>query len=565
MFVAAIGLSAVAGYYSVIGMTSIFAGAFIPIIIMTGILETSKVIVASWLYNNWKKTPFALKAYLSISVVILMCITSMGIFGYLSKAHIEQAAAGQEQQAQLARIIDQIATQNAIIAQANTALENVNAQGAAQDTSINAKIADANKLIDEIHARYQPQIDQQQKIIDDAKATVELRVQSVQTQIDDLDAQLANLDAIIKSLIDQEYASKAQTKQEEQKPIREEIAAKKEELIKQIDAIRNAPNTVVDTANAEIVKVRERIDQEIAPTKASIDQLTAKLNTGTDFTKVQSEIDAQNLRIKAAQDEIDKLTAEKFKIEGESRKLEVEVGPLKYIAEMIYGDNPNANLLEKAVRGVIMVIIIVFDPLAVLMLIAANQGLAEYGLRKPKPAMQESAQSPIVPPQADSGPTTLQVLDLIMPAMTALQADIAKLSTAITQPVVPTQPVQPETTNVPVAETQTNHTISFDSATNNLNIVSEASGTSEQYEMSFDEPVVRTPVVEDDITVVDNQTDDAVISKDDRLEWQLIDKLPTVTDTQQTSTEYTAAEFLDKLKMLHQQRLQTYTNTKTED
>ena len=90
MFIAAMALSAVAGYYSVIGMTSIFAGAFVPIVIMAGILETSKVIVASWLYNNWKFAPRFIRYYLSIAVFVLMLITSMGIFGFLSKAHIEQ-------------------------------------------------------------------------------------------------------------------------------------------------------------------------------------------------------------------------------------------------------------------------------------------------------------------------------------------------------------------------------------------------------------------------------------------------------------------------------------------
>lgn len=176
MFIAAIGLSVVAGYYSVIGMTSIFAGAFIPIIIMTSILETSKVIVASWLYNNWNKTPFALKSYLSVAVVILMGITSMGIFGYLSKAHIEQAAAGQEQQAKLVYIEQQIATQTAIVEQTTTQLENISTQGSAQDTAINAKIADANRQIDSIVARYKPQLDEQQRIIDAATSTVESRV-----------------------------------------------------------------------------------------------------------------------------------------------------------------------------------------------------------------------------------------------------------------------------------------------------------------------------------------------------------------------------------------------------
>ena len=91
LFIVAIALSAVAAYYSIVGLTAIFAAAAIPVAVMGGTLEVTKLVTASWLYRNWKTGPTLLKAYFISAVMILMLITSLGIFGYLSKAHIEQA------------------------------------------------------------------------------------------------------------------------------------------------------------------------------------------------------------------------------------------------------------------------------------------------------------------------------------------------------------------------------------------------------------------------------------------------------------------------------------------
>ena len=89
-FLTGIAISAVAAYYSIIGLTTIFAGAFWPVVIMGSVLEIGKLVSTSWLYNNWRIAPFFIKSYLMIAITLLMLITSMGIFGFLSKAHIEQ-------------------------------------------------------------------------------------------------------------------------------------------------------------------------------------------------------------------------------------------------------------------------------------------------------------------------------------------------------------------------------------------------------------------------------------------------------------------------------------------
>ena len=399
MFIAAVILSCIAGYYSVIGMTSIFSGAFIPIILMAGTLETSKVIVASWLYNNWRKTPILLKSYLTSAVVVLMFITSMGIFGFLSKAHIEQAANGEQQQAEISRLQQQIDAQTQVVQTAQKRLNDLNTNGEGGDAAYNARIAQANRIIEQANAQVQPQIDEQQRIIDAEKAKIELRAKDVQTQVDDVDRQVANLDAIVKALIDQKKTSQAQYKQDQQKKARDDLAAQKAKLIKQIDQMRNASNPTMDAAKAEITRIRAKVDADVKQARDTINSLTSELGKNVDTAKLQGDIDAQTSRMKAATDALDRLTAEKFKIESDSRKLEVEVGPVKYIAQMIYGDQVDSSLLERAVRWVIMTLIFVFDPLAVLMLIASNQGLAEWKSERAsrKRTRREDAASDIEP------------------------------------------------------------------------------------------------------------------------------------------------------------------------
>lgn len=384
MFIAAIVLSTIAGYYSVIGMTAIFSGAFIPIVLMAGTLETSKVIVASWLYNNWKNTPFLLKSYLTIAVVVLMFITSMGIFGFLSQAHIQQAAQGAQQVAQVQLLEQEIKAQNQIIELSTKRLNDLSTGAQTGDAGLNARITQANKIIENANARVQPKIDEQQKIIDQENVKIEARVEDIQTQIADIDRQVAALDEIVKGLVDQQRSVLAQKKRSEQAPERDQLATKKADLLKQINGVRNAPNSTIDAAKAEIAKIRSAVDAEVKQAQDVINELTGQLGKNIDTGKLTADIDEQNARIKAATDRLDQLMTEKFKIETETRKLEAEVGPIKYIAQMIYGDQVDGALLEKAVRWIIMTLIFVFDPLAVLMLIASNQGLAEWKSQRKK-------------------------------------------------------------------------------------------------------------------------------------------------------------------------------------
>jgi len=231
-------ISAVAIYYSVIGLAAIFAAATIPIYIMGGSLEVAKLVCASWLKANWERAPTFIKAYMMTAVVVLMLITSMGIFGFLSKAHTDQGITSGDAVAKLAIYDEKI----------KTAKDNI----------------DANR-----------------------------------------------------------------------------------KALKQMDE-------AVD-------QVMSRSTSETGADKA----VALRRGQQKERGRILAEIEAEQKKVSI-------LAEERAPIAAENRKIEAEVGPIKYIAAFIYGDNPDTNLLEKAVTWVIILIVVVFDPLAVIMLLAAQ-------------------------------------------------------------------------------------------------------------------------------------------------------------------------------------------------
>jgi hypothetical protein len=239
-----LSISAVAIYYSVAGLVSIFAAAVIPIIVMGVVLEVGKLAATVWLKQNWSVAPGFLKTYLLIAITVLMLITSMGIFGYLSKAHLDQAVP-------------------------------------------TGDVADKVAFIDE----------------------------KIKTQKENIDA-----------------ARKA---------------------LKQMD---------------------EAVDQTMA---RSTSEQGADKAAGIRRAQQRERGNLQG-DISKAQSAIAKLNEERAPIAKELRKVEAEVGPIKYIAALIYGDSTDANLLEAAVRWVIIVIVLVFDPLAVILLLASQYSFAWF-------------------------------------------------------------------------------------------------------------------------------------------------------------------------------------------
>jgi hypothetical protein len=239
----ALAISAVAAFYSIVGLMAIFSASALSIAVMGIVLEIGKLVTASWLYQNWKRVPFLLKSYLTIAVIVLMFITSMGIFGYLSKAHIDQGKGVAEIYLKVERVDNRIQTQR------NTIL------------------------------RYEKQ--------------------------------LINLDTALNKYLDLGAVSKGLAKRDEQEPERKELV---------------------------------------------------------------------NL-INKAQERIDLLLEERGEYQLQINSFEVEIGPIKYISAIIYGDRA-LDYIDTAVRAVILILVFVFDPLAVLLLVSANMSFAEYNEKR---------------------------------------------------------------------------------------------------------------------------------------------------------------------------------------
>ena len=300
-----LSISAVAVWYSVAGLVAIFAASAVAIIIMGVVLEIGKLVTAVYLHRYWKHTASWLKAYLSVAVIFLMFITSMGIFGFLSKAHIEQTALSDESTAQIDTINEKI-------------------------TRSDAKIK-----------RWQEEMDRLLKGTSDS--TVEL----------------------------------VRGDQEQLKTVRDQIAREKEQIHKDYDARIQALESRNNTSDADTVR-KERDGKLAAVDKKynrELRDIQYRINSATNAGKVKNadkRIAELEKLIDGEQKSIDTVREDKMVFEKEYRKLEAEVGPIKYIAAFIYGEDPDKSVLEHAVTWVIIMIIFVFDPLAVGLLIASQ-------------------------------------------------------------------------------------------------------------------------------------------------------------------------------------------------
>ena len=368
----ALTISAVAIYYSIAGLVAIFAAAAIPIIIMGTALEIGKLVTAVWLHKYWQQATWWLKTYLTTAVIVLMFITSMGIFGFLSKAHIEQTSAGEESVAQVERLAGEIERQQDIIVRAEEKIKKLETSTVGGDANIQSQIDAEQERIDKAYIRVQPAIDEQQKIIDSQAtlyknelAKIDAEMETLQGYIDSGDTKKAQqmIGASADGIFGKKTADKIGDWQEEK-------AKERNELIDKIERASNNPQA--KAAAEEIKRLRTTVEQQIKDSNALINRLHNQLGDTDKTADIDAQVDAQNLRIKNANTEIDTLTDEKYALEGEYRKLEAEVGPIKYIAEFVYGENATQNMLEEAVRWVIIIIIFVFDPLAVLLLIASQ-------------------------------------------------------------------------------------------------------------------------------------------------------------------------------------------------
>jgi hypothetical protein len=277
--ISGLAISAVAIYYSVLGLASIFAAAVIPIVVMGTILEVSKLVAAWWLKSNWHRAPFLLKSYLLIAVIVLMFITSMGIFGFLSSAHSDQ-------------------------------------------TLVSGDVSSQIELYDE-------QIKNERDNIENART-----------------------------------------------------------LIKQLD------DAVIGIQSGEGRELRNR-DGTTRIENPAERALAVRRSQSQDRANLSAQIEA-------SQKAIQEIQQKRAPIAADLRKVEAEVGPIKYIAKLIYGDSTNNDLLEKAVTWVIILIVAVFDPLAVLLLLASQLSFQWYRQERDQPKYE-----------ADDGPLTNDQIEQI--------------------------------------------------------------------------------------------------------------------------------------------------------
>ena len=350
----ALSISGVAIFYSVIGLATIFPGAFVPVVIMGGVLEVGKLITASWLYRNWKFTPFMLKTYLTTAVIILSLITSMGIFGFLSKAHLEQNLASDTLIQRIQILEDKIESEKMSIER--------------QTLVINR----AEKAINRDTGTASGDIEVQQSIIADANEKLKTLLAVETNTVRDLNDRLKVLDKNVsdvltsnKSFFNEEKA--AADLKASQKTEREQIAVK------------------VAEAQDRIAELKKDHKQEIAKAQ----EIIANMRSGSQDNKGQftKEIENAEKKIFDSQGNIDLFIVEKQPLEKEMLTLEAEIGPVKYIAALAvdWGITDQVET-SKAVRWVILLLIVVFDPLAVLLLIAANQSLMRrFPVKAPKP------------------------------------------------------------------------------------------------------------------------------------------------------------------------------------
>jgi peptidoglycan hydrolase-like protein with peptidoglycan-binding domain len=377
VLITALTISAVAIYYSVAGLAAIFAAAVIPIIIMGSILEVAKLVTAVWLHRFWSETMWWLKAYLSAAVIILMFITSMGIFGFLSKAHVEQTSASTESLAQVERIDSELARFEDIIVKSEKKIKTLETSGTGADQNIQSQIDKEQKRIDTAYSRIEPAIQEQKDIIKGQTSLYTSQIEALDKSVNTLQkyidqGEIKKAQGMIGAKADGAFGPKTaeafKAWQDAKKIERAELVTKVETLSKNNDAIKDA--------RKEIKRLRRNAEIEIAESNKLINRLRANVGASeTDKANIDTLVDEQIKRIKNANNEIEILTNKKYEIEGEYRKLEAEVGPIKYIAEFIYGE-ADKNILEEAVRWVIMTIIFVFDPLAVLLLIASQYTFA---------------------------------------------------------------------------------------------------------------------------------------------------------------------------------------------
>jgi len=336
----ALAISIVGTYFSIIGLSTIFVGSNLSVIIMGSFLEIGKIVTVLWLHRNWKKSGIMLKAYFVFAIIVLMGITSLGIFGFLSKSHLEHRAKANTDIMLIETAEKKIEKENSFIAQYEKQIKNLESSSESGSKVSTVELDREQSRLKALRETFNDNISLDVKRIDDAKSRLK--------QLDsDLDALRASSGGIFSN---------------KKKKIEELINSQKEE--------RAEIKSSIAMYNSYIESFRKGFNDKSEAINKNIDSLRASSSGQKNDTF--KNIESLNEKIKKSMEEIEKTQIEKAEKGKNIREMEAEIGPLRYVAEAIKDFGGDEVSTDQAVRILIMVIMVVFDPLALLLVIAAQ-------------------------------------------------------------------------------------------------------------------------------------------------------------------------------------------------
>tara|TARA_B110000444_G_scaffold260155_1_gene306140 strand:- start:2008 stop:3978 length:1971 start_codon:yes stop_codon:yes gene_type:complete len=343
--ISALSISCIAAYFSIIGLATIFPGSMYAVIAMGSVLEVGKIIASIWLHKNWKSAPRMIKFYLFSAIIVLMGITSMGIFGFLSKSHIEHEQTAEKSKALVSQVESKIERQREYIQRQKDLI----LKKEEKSENLGGKTSENIKLEQEKISQLTNQLDKDISIDNETLKSLNNKLSKLDKELNDLKNKSGGLFSSKKKDIE--------SKTLEQKIERENIAKK------------------IKTAEDNISKQRAETSEIISSIRKRIQEYQSL--GFEDPGETESKVELFNINISKALDEIDELEQEKFNYSDGTRQLEAEVGPIKYVAEFISDITGSSFDISKAVRIVILILIFVFDPLAILLVLAAHISLSK--------------------------------------------------------------------------------------------------------------------------------------------------------------------------------------------
>ncbi len=354
LLIVAVIISAVAAYYSIAGLITIFAAAVVPVIVMASVLEFAKVLTAAWLSHNWKRINFFLKSYLTFAVIVLMLITSLGIFGFLSKAHIQQTADAKENVAQIEIVTDNIERKENEISDWQDEIVKIENSGLEKNTEINEQITIEETRLKDAVKEYEELVSEQKELIKESRKNLNL--------VDKYTAEnnITALQTLVGSPADGKYGKQTARK-----------------VAEYTEQEQNRVDILVSSARTRINELRDEQRDERVKSNELIDRLRSEISLDDIGVGDKQRIEFLKKKIDVAYAVLQDMNLEKMKFEKMYREIETEVGPIKYVAEILYSE-VDEGVLEDAVRFIILCLIFVFDPLAILLVIAGTSSITYY-------------------------------------------------------------------------------------------------------------------------------------------------------------------------------------------